>query len=316
MTLLTNLVDNIVHDGYTLSNILRCQHEYHEKRRWSVYDLMKGRTLSQETLRDRAFLWHAARAELTTQPAGIRCALLGADYATELEDSNPLGAKVLHAAGAWCARYWLEEEAHHEVAYGMLLEMAGGEPISHNELVAHRGAFPADKYVRVCMLQACVEAEAVSNYGQCSRETHDPLVRDVFEHITRDEVQHRAYFIAFAKALVDSGVAPLKDVLSMAFTWIRPGVGETYGSKREKQESRDGFVNWWEHRIDDEDDPLAAWDDKETEGLLIAKTRESILAGVREVTGLDIQTVEQLKATYLNCLSDPDAYRPRHSVTA
>ncbi|MFV0133049.1 hypothetical protein ACLGIH_07390 [Streptomyces sp. HMX87] len=95
--------------------------------------------------------------------------------------------------------------------------MAGVDPIDEAEVIEHRGPFPTDNYARVCILQACVEIEACVSYGWQSRTSEDGLVRDVFLTIMKDEVQHRQYFASFAKALVESGVYPVKDVLSMAF---------------------------------------------------------------------------------------------------
>jgi hypothetical protein len=165
MRVMTGLAKAIKDDGLTLTGILRYQQQYHEFRRWSVFEVLKDRKLEQLHPQDRAALWHAARAELTTQPAGIRLAQAGVRLANEVARDNPLGSTVLHAAAAWSARYWLEEEAHHEVAYGLLLELIGDEPIPQEEVVEHRGFFPDDNYVRVCMLQACVEIEASVTYA-------------------------------------------------------------------------------------------------------------------------------------------------------
>jgi hypothetical protein len=257
MRVMMDLARSIRDENLTLTEILRAQHRYHEHRRWSVFDVFRDRKPSQIPARDRAAIWHTARAELTTQPAGIRLAVQGVKLANELRNENRVGSTVLHAAAAWSARYWLEEEAHHEVAYNMLLEMMGNEPIPEDELVEHRGFFPDDNYARVCILQACVEVEAAVMYGEMAKTAEDPLVRDVFFRIMRDEVQHRQYFTSFAQALVDSGVYPAKDVLAMAFTWIRPNAGETHGSVRAQQTERQGFVNWWEHTRQDEGDELA-----------------------------------------------------------
>lgn len=314
MQIITDLVKRITQDGLTLADILRHQHQYHEGRRWSVFELLKGRKLTAVSERDRAALWHVSRAEITTQPAGIRLATQGTRDATNLHDANPLGATILHASAAWSARYWLEEEAHHEVAYGFVAEMVGIPPIPQDELVAHRGSFPDDNYVRVCVLQACVEIEAVMTYGQISRDTSDPLIRDVFQHIARDEVQHRQYFISFAKALVDSHVFPIKDVLSMAYMWVRPHVGEMMGSQRERQTSRKGFVNWWENVIHDADDPRDVWKDKAKEQQVVNRKVTSVFAAVEQITDLRVRTVAELERVYLASLKTSDADRLRHAI--
>ncbi|HRC57085.1 MAG TPA: hypothetical protein PKU97_14225 [Kofleriaceae bacterium] len=305
MRVMTNIVSAIVNDGLTLSGLLRHQQRYHEHRRWSVFEVLEGRTLEQLHPEDRAALWHAARAELTTQPAGIRLAQLGVKLANELQHDNPLGATVLHAAAAWSARYWLEEEAHHEVAYGVLLEMIGDEPIPQQEVVEHRGFFPDDNYARVCMLQACVEIEATVAYGEIATNAHDPLVREIFTRITRDEVQHKQYFVAFAQALVDAGVYDAKDVLAMAYTWVRPKGGETHGSMRAQQTKREGYVNWWERVRKDEGDDHALKHDWIRSEALQAKKVRSVLRGAAQATGLALGDVQQLQRAYFRSLARP-----------
>jgi hypothetical protein len=308
MRVMTGLAKAIKEDGLTLTEILRYQHRYHEYRRWSVYDVFEGRKLESLDPHDKAALWHAARAELTTQPAGIRLAQLGVKLANELGAGDKLGATVLHAAAAWSARYWLEEEAHHEVAYGMLLEMVGDEPIPQDEVIEHRGFFPDDNYVRVCMLQACVEIEASVMYGEMAKTARDPLVREVFHRITRDEVQHRQYFVSFAEALIDAGVYPAKDALAMAFTWVRPKGGETHGSMRERQTERKGYVNWWE-RVRKGDDEHALEDEQIRSEYLQAKKVRSVLKAVAQATGLRLESVEDLKRAYFRSLAKPPAPR-------
>lgn len=313
MAIITNLVAEL-HSGSSISDVLHAQQRYHEERRWSVNQLLDDRALTTFDDRDRAALWHSARAELTTQPAGVRLAIDGVALAKELAKTNPLGAQVAHIAAAWSARFWLEEEAHHEVAYGQLLEMAGLDPIPQDEVVEHRGFFPADNYARVCILQACVEIEACVSYGEMAKTSGDPLVRDVFFQVMRDEVQHRQYFTSFARGLVEAGVYPLKDILSMAYVWVRPGAGETFGSKRQDQSHREGFVNWWEQVRVEPDDGLALRDDQIRTPALHDKKVRSVLAMVREATDLGVTTIEQLKRAYVASLTTNDFNRIRSSI--
>jgi hypothetical protein len=302
MKIISNLVKCITEKNYSLTEILRKQQAYHEKRRWSVFEVIGNRKLTSFDEKDCGTIFHAARAELTTQPAGIRLAVQGVKLAQEIADENPVGAKVLQAAAAWSARYWLEEEAHHEVAYGLLLEMAGLPSIEHKELVDHRGFFPEDNYVRVCLLQACVEIEACVVYGQIAKNSRDPLVKEIFWRIMRDESQHRQYFISFAKGLVDSGVYPIKDVLAMAYTWIRPVAGETYGSNRNQQSKREGFVNWWEHVCTDSEKGVALANDYIFADNLRIKKEKSLLAAIFEITGIKVNSVKELERIYLNSI--------------
>jgi rubrerythrin len=282
---------------------MRIQHEYHEMRRWSVTDLIKNKDIGKVSRNDKAVLWQAARAEITTQPACIRLAVDGLKLANELEGKNKLGNAVAHIAAQWSARYWLEEEGHHEVGYGTVMEMAGLDPISEEEVKEHRGAFPTDNFARVCMLQACVEIEACVTYGEVAKTSDNPLIKQVFGKITADESQHRAYFISFARALVEAEAYPLKDILSMAYTWIRPKGGETVGSHREKQNKREGFVNWWENMKTDPNDELAMAEEQFRSGHLQEKKVRAVLSAVEEGTGIALKTVSDLEKVYMKSLS-------------
>jgi hypothetical protein len=305
MKIISDLVREL--ENNSISHILNEQQHYHEWRRWSVFDILTQYGDTEFDENDRSALWHAARAEITTQPAGIRLAVDGVKEANKIKDSNPIGSKVLHIAAAWSARYWLEEEAHHEVAYGVLLEKAGLPPIGHDEVVEHRGFFPSDNYARVCMLQACVEIEATTTYGEVSKKSNNPLVRDIFKRIMKDEVQHRMYFVSFAKALIDAGVYPRKDIFSMAYMWIRPDGGETHGSKRVEQTKREGFVNWWEHVETDSD--IALKDDQIRSRFLQDQKERSILAAVSNATGVQVDSIEDLKKAYFKSLATNDIDR-------
>ncbi|MFB9465399.1 hypothetical protein [Streptomyces cinereospinus] len=313
MLIMTDIVKEL-RAGATLTDVLRAQHSYHEQRRWSSDEIFGRRRLTNAGQTDKAALWHAARAELTTQPAGIRLAVDGVKLANEIRESNPLGSDVLHIAAAWSARYWLEEEAHHEISFGRLMEMTGIDPIEQEEVVECRGPLPVDNYARVCILQACVEIEACVSYQHAARTSKDELVHDVFHTVMKDEVQHRQYFAAFAKALLESGVYPVKDVLSMAYTWIRPDGGETFGSTREAQTEREGFVNWWERVRTDEEDEFRLADDALHEGSVHARKLSSVFALVREVTGIETRSYEDLKRAYFASLRTNDVDRIRSAV--
>ncbi|GAA3308548.1 hypothetical protein GCM10020295_70910 [Streptomyces cinereospinus] len=142
MLIMTDIVKEL-RAGATLTDVLRAQHSYHEQRRWSSDEIFGRRRLTNAGQTDKAALWHAARAELTTQPAGIRLAVDGVKLANEIRESNPLGSDVLHIAAAWSARYWLEEEAHHEISFGRLMEMTGIDPIEQEEVVECRAPSPS-----------------------------------------------------------------------------------------------------------------------------------------------------------------------------
>ena len=169
MKILSDLAAKI-QNGMTLPEILRHQHHYHEYRRWSVFDILKEGKLKDFDQRDRAAIWHFVRGEMTTQPAGVGISDCAQRLARELAKENKVASIVLQAAAAWVGRYWLEEEAHHEIAFHALMEMTGIEPVSAEEIDAHRGAFPDDNFVRKMMLQTCVEVEVVVTYSSMAKQ--------------------------------------------------------------------------------------------------------------------------------------------------
>jgi hypothetical protein len=231
-------------------------------------------------------------------------------YAKEIEKENKVGALVLHAAGAWISRYWLEEEAHHEVAYNTLLEKLCGDPIPEDDVILHRGLFPTDNFLRNLMLQACVEVEVAVTYGEQGKTTQDPLIRDVFLQVMKDEVQHRQYFVSFAQGLIDAGVYPAKDALAMAFTWIRPKGGELFGAQRDAQTRREGYVNWWETVRQDESHRDGVDTSQHYSEHIFAKKRRSVLKAVAQATGQRYDSAEELQRAYFRSLTDKAARAP------
>ena len=301
MHIMMNLV-SAIKNGLTLNEIHRHQHKYHEWRRWSVFEILDRHGPRKLDSRERAALWHVARGELTTMPGGVGLAQTALRYAKDLEKENPVGATVLHATATWIARYWLEEESHHEVAYGTLLDELCGEPIPQDDIMAHRGLFPTDNFLRNLMLQACVEVEVGVTYAETAKMTKDPLIREVFTSVMRDEIQHRAYYVSFSQALIDAGVYPAKDALAMAFTWLRPKGGELLGSTREKQTPREGYVNWWETVKTDPNDPHAVVADQHFSEKLFQTKQRSVLKAVAQATGQRYSNFEQLQKAYFKSL--------------
>ncbi|MEU3413186.1 hypothetical protein ABZ760_18305 [Streptomyces sp. NPDC006658] len=268
MTITTDIAGEL-RSGATVADLLCAQRGDHERHHWSPGTLFAGRRLSGPGERARAdLLRHTA---LTAGPRGPRPAPDGARLADEIRETNPLGADVLRVAAAWTARHWPREEARHAAALGRLRELAGlGRPGADER----RGTFPTGNYARFCALRACAEADACGAYEDAARTSEDPLVRDVFLAIARDEARHRRYFGAFARALVDSGVHPVKDVLSVAYTWIR--------------------------RTGDDAPP--------------ARDPSGVLSLVRDATGIETRSYDALRRACFTSLRTNDADRIRAAV--
>lgn len=303
MNVITDLVNKIENEGWTLRDIMLSQHSYHESRRWSVDDILKKYQNNDEaynfTKQDKAALWHTVQGETTTQPGGLTIAMY-ADKLSKEYKNNPTVEIILKSLEAWLARYWLNEESHHEVAFSKLGDLAKVKYMTDEEIINHRQHFPDDKIGRKLMLQACVETEVTLSYSNMAKSTSNPLLKEVFTKIMQDEAQHRLYFISFAKALVDKNIVPEKDILSMIYSWIRPG-GDTYSTERKEISKRDSYVNWWEtvdhnntYKLDEEQ-----YKNKEMHD----KKESSIFQMAKFTLGLDIKNVEELKQAYFYSLS-------------
>lgn len=92
MLIVTDIVKEL-RNGATVCDLSRARQSYHESRRWSTDALFDGRRAAKPSQQDRGALYHASRAELTTQPAGIRLAIDGARMGNEIKDENPPGAR-------------------------------------------------------------------------------------------------------------------------------------------------------------------------------------------------------------------------------
>src|SRR6185503_15439459 len=104
----------------------------------------------------------------------------------------------------------------------------------------------------------------------------------------------------------DAGVYPAKDVLALAFTWIRPKAGETHGAGRAHQTERQGFVNWWEHTRTDEGDELAVAPQH-----LQATKERTILKVASLATRQDYGTFAELQRGYFQSLRSDRTANPR-----
>lgn len=306
MKVITNLYNQIKNDGLTLRDIMLQQHIYHESRRWSINEILEkykdnpaAKVFSKN---DKAALWHTVQGEATTQPGGLTIATSAHELAEKYANINPNAEIIFKSLESWLARHWLNEEGHHEVAFSILGDLANVERMTDKQIIEHRQYFPADKIGRKLILQACVETEVSISYANMVKTTKNPLVKEVFQNVMKDEVQHRLYFISFAKALVEMGVVPIKDILSMTYSWIRPG-GDTYSTQRENISERDDYVNWWE--TVDHDQEYALDDTQYKNESIQHQKNVSIFSIIKFTTGIEVNSIEELQKAYMSSLRKP-----------
>jgi hypothetical protein len=282
-------------EGRTLVDITWEQHRFHEARRWSVTELLDTVQLDKLTELDRFIVWNAGRAEMTAKPSADRMTRLADAECRRLLDKDPALAAVIQSLGTW-SRYWNEEESHHEMGFTQLSRMLGFAPLSDATVIDYRKIFPDDDLLRTVTMLAFSEGIAAVNYGQHARRVEDSGLKTLLKHVGADEVQHMQYFIAFAKALVDSGSYLAKESFSVAHFFLREG-GEMYGSARGYVETRGTHINWWDHLEDGAGQAAAAPE-------ALERKRSLILHALKRITGIACASAEQVEATWMELVGD------------
>lgn len=289
--IITDLWDALTDRGMSLVDVTWEQHRLHESRRWSVMEMLEAVDVASLTPRDRILVWNAGRAELTTKPGADRLERQAEAETRRWGATNPSVAAVMEACGTW-SRYWNEEEAHHETVFIRLAQSAGMEPISDETFIQFRQVFPDDDMLRTLVLLAISEITAAVNYGQCQHVVEDAGLRRIFKQVAADEIQHRNYFVSFAKALVDSGAYHPKDAFAVAHLFLRED-GELQGSAREQRESRGTHVNWWDHLE-------TSGSDFRPEAL--EKKEQLICGALKKITGIAVGSREEVEDTWMDLL--------------
>ncbi|MHC0067584.1 acyl-ACP desaturase [Nostoc sp. UIC 10890] len=285
--LVSNLYTIVAEQRSSLVDLIWEQHYFHEKRRWSAVEMIGAINLEAVNKFDKANLWNAGRAELTTKPGADRLARLADAECRRWQDRNPVLASIMQACSTW-SRYWNEEESFHETTLNRLSTLLSLEPVSDDTLIEFRKIFPDDDMLRTLVLLAISEITATVNYSWCANVAQDPGLKKLFKQIAADESQHMTYFISFAKALVDSKEYSPKGAFAVAHLFVREG-GELYGSNRQHLEQRDSHVNWW--------------DSIKYEMVLpdnIERKQSLIFSALRQITGIHVNSAAEVEQKWLD----------------
>jgi len=274
----------------TLVDITWEQQRLHESRRWSVVDKLEQIDTAKVSERDRILVWNAGRAELTTKPGADRLTRLSDKECRLWQGKNDTVASIMQACGTW-SRYWNEEEAHHETAFNRLSTELKLESITDETFIEFRKIFPDDDMLRTLTLLAISEIVAAINYAECARAAEEPGLSSLFKQIGADEIQHMNYFIAFAKATVDSGEYHPKEAFAVAHLFTREG-GELRGSNRVHVEERSTHVNWWD-ALERKDFDLSAFD-------VIERKEKLIFGALKRITGIVVSSSQQIEDTWMD----------------
>ncbi|WP_224361846.1 ferritin-like domain-containing protein [Hyalangium versicolor] len=286
--IVADLYKAFTQEGRTLVDITWEQQRLHESRRWSVMEMLAAIDVEGVTQSDRLLVWNAGRAELTTKPGADRLTRQADAECRRWQGKNDVLSAIMQACGTW-SRYWNEEEAHHETSFNRLANLFGLERVSDDTFIEFRKIFPDDDMLRTLTLLSISEIVAAVNYGNCARVIQEPGLKALFKQVAADEIQHMNYFVAFAKALVDSGEYAAKEAFAVAHFFLRDG-GEVHGSKRQRVEQRDTHVNWWDHL-------------EYREGMYspdaIDKKETLIFNALKRITGITVSSAEEVEDKWM-----------------
>lgn len=288
--IISDLYDALTRRGMSLVDVTWEQQRLHESRRWSVVEMLSAIDLRRLTKVELNMVWNAGRAELTTKPGADRLERQADAECRRWQGKHPVVSAIMQACGTW-SRYWNEEEAHHETAFNRLAEAGGMEPIPDQTFIEFRKVFPDDDMLRTLMLLAISEITAAVNYGQCQFAAQDQGLRRLFKQVAADEIQHRNYFVSFAKALVDSGEYHAKEAFAVAHLFVRDD-GEILGSTREKLEDRGTYVNWWDQIEDKVGDQSSLPE-------ALEKKQQLIFGALKKVTGIEVRSADEVEDTWM-----------------
>jgi hypothetical protein len=287
--IVSDLYSAFAAEGCSLIDITWEQQRLHESRRWSAIEMISAIKLDALTDGDKGRIWNAGRAELTTKPGADRVSRLFDTECRRFQGKNDALANVMQACGTW-SRYWNEEEAYHETSFNRLAVMTGMPVVPDETFIEFRKVFPDDDALRTLTLLAISEITAAVNYGQCALLSDEPALTALFKQVAADEIQHMTYFVAFAKALVDSGEFAAKHAFSVAHFFLRED-GDLHGSHREKLEQRDTHVNWWDHL--EGDAVLAA-------PAAIERKSTLVFGALKRITGITVSSVQEVEEAWMD----------------
>lgn len=286
--IIPDLYDVFRSESMSLLDVTWVQHQYHERRRWSAVDMLAEVDFATLSEADKVYVWNAGRAELTTKPGADRLTRQADAECHRWRTEDPALSAAMQACSTW-SRYWNEEESFHETVFNVLADRLGMPKVSNDTFIEFRRIFPDDNMLRTLFLLAISEINATCSYVSCAARTADPGLRRLFKQVAADETQHMRYFIAFAKALVDSGRYPAKDAFAIAHLFLREG-GELYGSTRKQVERRETHVNWW--------DELETGSVEMPED--IQHKRRLVFRALREVTGIEVSSVDEVEDVWMD----------------
>jgi hypothetical protein len=118
------------------------------------------------------------------------------------------------------ALMWGAEEARHSLVQARCLDRLGVKVRSKHALYKREPYPIGDTRVGTLMMNIISEARAAEFYRSLAKETKEPVIRNVWKLLGRDESRHARAFYVFAQELCDHHRDNKVAALQMAYVWL------------------------------------------------------------------------------------------------
>ncbi|MFD4997885.1 ferritin-like domain-containing protein [Streptomyces buecherae] len=115
---------------------------------------------------------------------------------------------------------WGAEEARHSLVQARCLDKLGIKVRSKHALYKREPYPIGDTRTGTLMMNIISEARAAELYRCLAAETKEPVVRNIWKLLGRDESRHARAFFVFAQELCDDNRASQIAALKMAYVWL------------------------------------------------------------------------------------------------
>lgn len=118
------------------------------------------------------------------------------------------------------ALMWGAEEARHSLVQARCLDKLGVKVRSKHALYKREPYPIGDTRVGTLMMNIISEARAAEFYRRLAKETREPVIRNIWKLLGRDESRHARAFYVFAQELCDHDRRNQVAALQMAYVWL------------------------------------------------------------------------------------------------
>jgi hypothetical protein len=139
---------------------------------------------------------------------------------------------------------WGAEEARHAMVLARCLRALGVEVLAKHAMYKREPYPMGETRAGTLMMNVISESRASEYYKGLYRTTREPILRNVWRLLSRDESRHASAFFAFCSELCEQDEAQLVPALEMAYVWLADraqGMKHPSGVFYPHSPSTDGF---------------------------------------------------------------------------